>query len=70
MEFKKVTDFIHDLYGAQDFVPLAVPVFIGNEKNTSTSVLKQHLFLQLVNSLIDLKKIQPSIQDVKEQLCV
>ena len=32
MEFKKVTDFIHDLYEAQDFVPLAVPVFIGNEK--------------------------------------
>ena len=32
MEFKKVTDFIHDLYGAQDFVPLAVPVFIGKEK--------------------------------------
>ena len=32
MDFKKVTDFIHDLYGAQDFVPLAVPVFIGNEK--------------------------------------
>ena len=32
IEFKKVTDFIHDLYGAQDFVPLAVPVFIGNEK--------------------------------------
>lgn len=32
MEFKKVTDYIHDLYGAQDFVPLAVPVFIGNEK--------------------------------------
>lgn len=32
MKFKKVTDFIHDLYGAQDFVPLAVPVFIGNEK--------------------------------------
>lgn len=32
MEFKKVTDFIRDLYGAQDFVPLAVPVFIGNEK--------------------------------------
>ena len=30
--FKKVTDFIHELYGAQDFVPLAVPVFIGNEK--------------------------------------
>ena len=32
MEFKIITDFIHDLYGSQDFVPLAVPVFIGNEK--------------------------------------
>ena len=32
MEFNIITDFIHDLYGAQDFVPLAVPVFIGNEK--------------------------------------
>ena len=32
MEFKKVIDFIHDLYGTQDFVPLSVPVFIGNEK--------------------------------------
>ncbi len=32
MDYKKVTDFIHDLYGAKDFVPLAVPVFIGNEK--------------------------------------
>ena len=32
MEFKKITDFIHDMYENQDFVPLAVPVFIGNEK--------------------------------------
>ena len=32
MEFKKITDFVHDLYGEQDFVPLAMPVFIGNEK--------------------------------------
>ena len=32
MEYKKIIDFIHDLYGAQDFVPLAVPVFLGNEK--------------------------------------
>ena len=32
MELKKTTNFIHDLYGVQDFVPLAVPVFIGNEK--------------------------------------
>ena len=32
MQFKKITDFIHDLYGGGDFIPLAVPVFIGNEK--------------------------------------
>ncbi len=32
MSYKKVTDFIHELYGSKDFVPLAVPVFIGNEK--------------------------------------
>ncbi len=32
MEFKKITDFIHDLYQQPDFVPLATPLFIGNEK--------------------------------------
>lgn len=29
--YKKITDFIHDLYGAQE-VPLHAPCFIGNEK--------------------------------------
>ena len=32
MEYKIITDFIHDLYGGGNFIPLAVPVFIGNEK--------------------------------------
>ena len=32
MKYKKIIDFIHDLYGGGDFIPLAVPVFIGNEK--------------------------------------
>lgn len=32
VHLKKVTDFVHDLYGATDFVPLSVPVFMGNEK--------------------------------------
>lgn len=32
MEYKKIIDFIHDIYGWADFVPLSVPVFIGNEK--------------------------------------
>ncbi|MDC2625158.1 MULTISPECIES: LegC family aminotransferase [Bacteroides] len=31
-DFKKVIDFIHDLYNSQDFVPLSTPKFIGNEK--------------------------------------
>ncbi len=31
-DFSKVTDFIHNLYGTDDFVPLSVPRFIGNEK--------------------------------------
>ena len=32
MCYKRINDFIHDLYGSQEFIPLAVPVFIGNEK--------------------------------------
>ena len=32
MEFKRITDFIHDLYGGGDFIPLSVPKFCGNEK--------------------------------------
>ena len=32
MDYKEITDFIHQLYGTQDFVPLSVPKFIGNEK--------------------------------------
>lgn len=32
MEYKIVIDFIKSLYGDQEFTPLAVPVFVGNEK--------------------------------------
>lgn len=32
MEYKKVTDYIHTLYGTDGFVPLSVPKFTGNEK--------------------------------------
>lgn len=31
-DYSKIVDFIHDLYGTSDFVPLSVPKFIGNEK--------------------------------------
>ena len=30
--YEKVIDFIKSIYGNQEFTPLAVPVFIGNEK--------------------------------------
>lgn len=32
MEYSIITNFIHELYGTGNTVPLAVPVFIGNEK--------------------------------------
>ena len=32
MSYQPITDFIHDLYGTPDFVPLHVPTFAGNEK--------------------------------------
>jgi aminotransferase in exopolysaccharide biosynthesis len=32
MNCKNITDFIHELYETNDFVPLSVPAFVGNEK--------------------------------------
>lgn len=32
MQYKQIIDFIKQLYGNQEFVPLSVPKFIGNEK--------------------------------------
>ena len=31
-DYKEITDFIHQLYGSPDFVPLSAPRFVGNEK--------------------------------------
>jgi aminotransferase in exopolysaccharide biosynthesis len=31
-DYKKIVDFIHELYGSEEFVPLSVPKFVGNEK--------------------------------------
>lgn len=31
-DYKQIVDFIHELYGTQEFVPLSVPRFVGNEK--------------------------------------
>jgi aminotransferase in exopolysaccharide biosynthesis len=51
--FKKVTDFVHELYGAQDFVPLAVPVFIGNEKKYLNECIDT-TFVSSVGKFVDL----------------
>lgn len=32
MEYNQITDFIHQLYGTEESVPLHAPLFIGNEK--------------------------------------
>lgn len=32
MEYKQITDFVHELYATGGFVPLSVPLFAGNEK--------------------------------------
>ena len=32
MEYNQITDFIHQLYGTEETVPLHAPLFIGNEK--------------------------------------
>ena len=31
-DYARVVDFIHEMYGSSEFVPLSVPKFIGNEK--------------------------------------
>lgn len=31
-KYKKITDFVHDIYGTKDFVPLHAPCFCGKEK--------------------------------------
>lgn len=32
MQYKEIIDFVHSIFGEVNFVPLSVPVFIGNEK--------------------------------------
>lgn len=51
-KYNKVIDFIHDLYGGQDFVPLAVPVFIGNEKKYLNQCIDS-TFVSSVGEFVD-----------------
>ena len=52
MPYKKITDYIHDLYGTQDFVPLAVPMFIGNEKQYINDCIDS-TFVSSVGKFVD-----------------
>lgn len=49
--YKKITDFIHDLYGAPE-VPLHAPCFIGNEKKYLTECVDT-TFVSSVGQFVD-----------------
>lgn len=52
MELKKITDFIRDLYGGGDFIPLSVPVFAGNEKKYLNECIDS-TFVSSVGKFVD-----------------
>ena len=51
-ELKKITDFIRDLYGCGDFIPLSVPVFAGNEKKYLNECIDS-TFVSSVGKFVD-----------------
>lgn len=51
-DYKQIVDFIRDLYGGQDFVPLAVPKFIGNEKKYLSECIDT-TFVSSVGKFVD-----------------
>ncbi len=52
MSYKKITDFIHELYGNADFVPLSVPLFVGNEKKYLNECIDS-TFVSSVGNFVD-----------------
>lgn len=50
--YEKTINFIKDLYGNQNFTPLAVPVFIGNEKKYLNECLDS-TFVSSVGKFVD-----------------
>lgn len=51
-DYKQITDFIRDLYGNQEFTPLAVPKFIGNEKKYLNECIDS-TFVSSVGQFVD-----------------
>ena len=51
-DYSKTINFIKDLYGNQEFTPLAVPVFAGNEKKYLNECIDT-TFVSLVDKFVD-----------------
>lgn len=52
MEYKKITDFVHELFGTDEFVPLHAPLFIGNEKKYLNECIDT-TFVSSVGAFVD-----------------
>lgn len=52
MDYKQICDFVHDLYGTKDFVPLSVPRFVGNEKKYLEECIDS-TFVSSVGAFVD-----------------
>ena len=52
MMYKHVIDFIRSLYGGQNFVPLSVPCFVGNEKKYLDECIDS-TFVSSVGAFVD-----------------
>lgn len=52
MEYKKITDFVHELFGTDGFVPLHAPLFIGNEKKYLNECIDT-TFVSSVGAFVD-----------------
>ena len=69
--FKQICDYIHQLYRTEDFVPLSVPVFCGNEKKYLEECIDS-TFVSSVGPFVDLfeKRIAEYTQSRKAVVCV
>ena len=50
--YEKTINFIKNLYGNQEFTPLAVPVFVGNEKKYLNECIDS-TFVSSVGKFVD-----------------
>ena len=62
--YSKIINFIKDLYGNQEFTPLAVPKFIGNEKKYLEECIDTTFVSSVGKLLIVLRMIWLATLDV------